>query len=237
MVKMDNLSENNIKVQSDDTAKYNSLFRDPQHFIDRENFHLQFLTDLIDKNISVNENTAIMEVGFGDGERLKRISAHYSNAKIIGVEVRKNCVDDLASQGYDCRLVTEELFKVDEVLDVIYGYNILHHISIPYDYLQHLYSMLKPGGILVFPYEAYITCLWTYIITTIYGNWKYEMNVFKFSKGKLKKNCKKFAANFYVGYNGLLCLPGFPRLNKFYRFFRFHKLPFINELMLFVKKD
>jgi trans-aconitate methyltransferase len=146
-------------------------------------------------------------------------------------------VDNLVKEGYDCRLVDTEIFEITEKFDVIYGNSVIHHLSIPYDYLSHLYSLLKPGGLLIFPHESYSTHLTGFILATIAGNWKYEMNIFKLSKRKIIKYCSKYFNNFHISYNGLLCLYGYPKLNTIYRFFRFDKLPFFNELSIFIKKD
>jgi hypothetical protein len=63
------------------------------------------------------------------------------------------------------------------------------------------------------------------------------MNIFKLSKIKIIKDCKNYSKNFHVGYNGMLGLYSFPRFNKIYLSLFLHKLPFINDLSILIKKD
>ncbi|MDR2141177.1 MAG: class I SAM-dependent methyltransferase [Deltaproteobacteria bacterium] len=240
---MDNKKVNNINIQASEVVEYNSLFKNQQHINLREINIIDFLTKIINDKIDINNDLSILEVGFNDGSRLKKVSSFYPNAKVIGLEVRQACVDNLVKDGYDCRLVTDELFdinnifNINEKFDVIYGYNVIHHISVPYKYLRHLFTLLKPGGILLFPHESHSTHLTGYVLNTISGNWKYEMNIFKLSKNKIINDCKNYASKYNIGYNGLLCLFGFPKLNKIYRFFRFHKLPIINDIIILIEKN
>ncbi|MDR1576689.1 MAG: methyltransferase domain-containing protein [Deltaproteobacteria bacterium] len=230
-------SKDNLKIQSNEMVKYNSLIINLKFRELKELYLFDLLTKIIDSNVKITNKSTILELGFNDGTRLKKIASYYKDSKVIGIEVRKSCVDKLVNEGYDCRLVNEKIFEINEKFDVIYGYLMLHHISIPYDYLKYLYSLLKPGGILMFPIESYSTHIIGIILNTINGNWKYETNMFKLSRRKLIKECSKISNNFYIGYNGLLLLYGFPQLNKIYRTLNLHKLPFFNELSIFIKKD
>jgi SAM-dependent methyltransferase len=234
---MNNQIKNNIDIQSDGYVVYNSLIKNQKNLELRDLIITNSLIKTINDNINITDNSVILEVGFNDGSRLKKIASFYEKAKVIGLEVRQSCVDKLVKEGYDCRLVTDEIFNINEKFDVIYGYAIIHHISIPYDYLRLLFSLLKPGGILIFPQEAYKTHLIASILSTISGIWKYEINMFKLSKRKIVNDCKKYTTNFKIGYNGLIFLYGFPKLNKIYRALSLHKLPFINDLSIFIKKE
>jgi 2-polyprenyl-3-methyl-5-hydroxy-6-metoxy-1,4-benzoquinol methylase len=234
---MTDKSKDNLKIQSNEIVKYNSLIKNSRIHELKESYLFNSLTKIIDNNIKITNKSTILELGFNDGTRLKKIASYYKDSKVIGLEVRQQCVNKLVNEGYDCRLVTEEIFKINEKFDVIYGYAIIHHLSIPYDYLKHLYSLLNPGGILIFPHESYSTHITGIILTTINGNWKYETNLFKLSRRKLIKECNKISNNFYISYNGLITLYGFPKLNKIYRILKLHKFPFFNELSIFIKKD
>ncbi|MDR1576690.1 MAG: class I SAM-dependent methyltransferase [Deltaproteobacteria bacterium] len=234
---MTDKSKNNLIIQSSEVVKYNSLIKNSKMHELKELYLFDSLTKIIDSNVKITSNSTILELGFNEGTRLKKIASYYKDSKVIGIEVRQSCVDKLVNEGYDCRLVNEEIFEINEKFDVIYGYLMVHHLSIPYDYLKHLYSLLKPGGILFFPNESYSTHIIGIILNTITGNWKYETNMFKLSRRKLIKECHKISNNFYIGYNGLLILYGFPKLNKIYRTLNLHKLPFFNDLSIFIKKD
>ncbi|MDR0549396.1 MAG: class I SAM-dependent methyltransferase [Deltaproteobacteria bacterium] len=234
---MTNNNPDNIDVQADDVVKYKSLIIKNNKYKLVEQGLFSNLTNIIDSNIVINDNSSILEVGFGDGSRLKQINVFYKGAKVVGLEVRQSCVDNMVKDGYDCRLVTNEIFEMDDKFDVIYGFQIIHHISTPYDYLAHLYSLLKPGGLLIFPHEAYSTNFLSFIIVTIQRHWKFESNLFKLSKNKIIQSCSKYSNNYNICYNGTTFLYAFPRLHSLYRFLRFHKLPFINDLSICIKKD
>jgi 2-polyprenyl-3-methyl-5-hydroxy-6-metoxy-1,4-benzoquinol methylase len=234
---MSKIDDDNINVQSDKTAKYNSMIKNKDNLVLRESLLFESLVKTINHNVIIDNNSSILEVGFNDGTRLKKISSFYKDAKVIGLEVRQECVDNLVNEGFDCRLVDKEIFDINERFDIIYGYNVIHHLSIPYEYLRHLYSLLNPGGVLIFPHESYSTHLVGYILNTITGNWKYEMNIFKLSRRKIIKDCIHYSKNFQIGYNGMLGLYSFPRFNKIYHSLYLHKLPFINDLSILIKKD
>jgi 2-polyprenyl-3-methyl-5-hydroxy-6-metoxy-1,4-benzoquinol methylase len=234
---MPDSSRTNIEAQSSDKVTYIRFYKNDAYLINIEKSYFDKLIKIIDQNVKIDENSTILEIGFNDGVRLKKIAAHYNNAHVMGLEVRQACVDNMVKEGYDCHLVNEEIFDISQKFDVIYGYHLIHHISTPYDYLKHLYSLLKPGGIFVFPSECHSTDLFQLVLTTLTRTWNVEINSLKLSKRKLIKSVKEYADLYHIVYNGPFFLPGFPRLNKIYRFFRFHRLPLLNNIFIFAKKN
>ncbi|OMQ02037.1 SAM-dependent methyltransferase [Lawsonia intracellularis] len=133
----------NIDIQSDDTKKY-------EYIIHTKNYKKNILLtkynqiiEYIDSNFTVTSNMSFLEIGFNDGLLFKSLQKKYPKAKFIGVEVRQSCVDNMVKQGFDCRLITNELFPIDEKFDVIYGASVLHHISKPFDFIKHLFKLSK----------------------------------------------------------------------------------------------
>ncbi|WP_258528354.1 class I SAM-dependent methyltransferase [Lawsonia intracellularis] len=133
----------NIDIQSDDTKKY-------EYIIHTKNYKKNILLtkynqiiEYIDSNFTVTSNMSFLEIGFNDGLLFKSLQKKYPKAKFIGVEVRQSCVDNMVKQGFDCRLITNELFPIDEKFDVIYGASVLHHISKPFDFIKHLFNALN----------------------------------------------------------------------------------------------
>ena len=133
----------NIDIQSNDTKKY-------EYIIHTKNYKKNILltkynqiVEYIDSNLTMTSNMSFLEIGFNDGLLLKSMQKKYPKAKFIGVEVRKSCVDNMVKQGFDCRLITNEIFPINEKFDVIYGASVLHHISKPFDFIKHLFNALK----------------------------------------------------------------------------------------------
>lgn len=95
----------------------------------------------------------IVEVGAGSGYFL-HIFNHYTNAKLIGIEIsKKSC--DYARNIYGLEMIQEQFEEVDlakrdlnESVDLVVCSNTLEHIIEPYIFLQKLGRMVKPRGFL-----------------------------------------------------------------------------------------
>jgi SAM-dependent methyltransferase len=230
-----NEQQKNISVQSDPTISYASILKDPGMLAARQSFYQKQLNEIINLFTSGGEGQ-FLEIGFDDGAMLKAMSEQYPAAKFIGLEVRKSPVDALLAEGYDCRIVKEELFDIAESFDVIYGFAVLHHMENPYKYLLHLYNLLNPGGIIIFLKEAHKWDIMSIMYSLIFGNIMQELNIFKLTKHKLLNYLSDKVNEIYCRYDGNAIMASMNRTNWYYRKLLLHKCPFFNTLSIVIKK-
>jgi SAM-dependent methyltransferase len=230
----------NIDIQSDPQIrdKYISIIKNPKYLNCKETFYLAQIKCIIDAYTNFSNQWAALEIGFGEGNYLKALSDYYKYATFSGIEVSEERVNNMRQAGYNCELVKGEEYPDINIgkFDVIYGFAVLHHISEPYTYLQKCWDLLKPGGILIFMNEAHILDLTALIYVIFRGSWSVEKNLLKLSKHKIIKTLSSLSSNFYVKYDGMIWLAGFPTLNLLYRRLLLHRAPLMNALTIFAQK-
>lgn len=230
-------NKSNINIQSDPDVAYGSMLPNRHYHAAKERFLMTNLTNTIERYVTVGVETSFLEIGFDNGARLKEMQKHYPNSHFVGLEVRDSCVATMVEEGYDCRLIKDELFTLDhQKFDVIYGFAVLHHISRPYDYLLHLLRLLKPGGIVLFQNEAHCFDFVSMVYITCVKMWKYENHLFKIRRMKVKRVLATVSREYSVQYDGMTFMPGFYILNRIYRMFCLHRLPFLNTLSILAQR-
>lgn len=113
------------------------------------------ITDLVAKYSP--EKGRILDVGCGVGNMLKLIRAKSDDYELVGTDIDQHCLD-LTNEAV--RL--EKSIKIDDVMDlfdpatdagndydIIVMSHVLEHVTRPYDTVQGLMEMLKPGGHLI----------------------------------------------------------------------------------------
>lgn len=198
----------NINIQSDNTKEYKSFIHNEKYLRNILLTTCDTITKYIEQSLFVSKDTTFLEVGFNDGLLLKNMQKRYPASKFVGIEVRTSCVDNMVQQGFDCRQVSDEIFFIDKKFDIIYGSAVLHHISRPYEYIRHLYSLLNPKGIIIFTNEAHIYDLVSILYATVTRTWKYEKNIFKLSKKKIQQTLQTLTSKFYIEYIPPIFLSG-----------------------------
>ena len=233
----------NIEIQSQEDATYECLLKNRQYKANIFADKVRQVSTYIDSGIPSSENKTFLEIGFNDGLLFKSLQKKYPKAKFIGVEVRQSCVDNMVKQGFDCRLITDEFFSIDEKFDVIYGTSVLHHISRPFDFITYLYNdLLKPsnGGegdkIITFVNEAHRYDLVSILHTTLVRTWKYEKQLFKISKNKIKNALQALTNEYVIDSNPPVCITGFKSLDNIYRKMKLHHISFLGNLSFMIKK-
>jgi len=237
------MSKNNLNVQASEKVSYGSVLKGKSLHNNRDDYCLKQISRIIDDVIAQtgNNNPSILEIGFGDGRHMRKLSSIYKNASFTGLEVRKKPVDDMVELGYDCRLVeTEEFndfFKSGETFDIIFGSGVLHHMSDPYKSLESLIKLSKPGGTIYFTGEHHKYDLLSHLNAFIKKNWIYEKNSLKVKRKYFKEMLGKNTKTHHVGYdnNGLVIC--FERLNKLYCKLKMQKVPLWNCLTVFARVD
>ena len=237
------MEERNVIVQASDEVSYDSLLRSKSLLDNREQGNIQQMCDIIESQIkrTGQSELSILEIGFGDGRHLRKLSEIYKDSKITGLEVREEPVENMVGLGYDCRLVdTEffnEFFKNGETFDIIYGYGSLHHMSDPYKSLESLMKLLNRDGILVFIREAHQYDLLSHLYTTLKGNWVFEKNTLLMNRKRFKKLLGKYSNDYYARYDNNTLSMCFKRFNSLHCKLKLNKVPFWNGLTIYARMD
>ncbi|MFX1511810.1 MAG: class I SAM-dependent methyltransferase [Promethearchaeota archaeon] len=90
----------------------------------------------------------LLDVGFGNGCVL--IEAKRRNWEVFGIEVSPFCVELIKTKGIP--VACTDLLNYtgqEKSFDVITMYSVIEHTHNPIRYLQRVYNLLKPNGILV----------------------------------------------------------------------------------------
>ncbi len=96
----------------------------------------------------------ILDFGCGDGLMSYEVKKIFKISQVFGIDPSYQSINIAQKNAPDCIFYASEdvltLFK-NEMFDIIYCAGVFHHI--PFDqhdyYIQNLYQILKPGGILV----------------------------------------------------------------------------------------
>src|SRR5581483_444034 len=98
--------------------------------------------------LPVRVGRRLLEVGFGSGETLRRLSALGWVAE--GVEVDPMVVDRARARGLNVKLGNlRELQYSDGTFDAIVSNHVIEHFSDPSGFLTECYRLLKRGGVVV----------------------------------------------------------------------------------------
>ena len=237
------MEESNVNVQASDEVSYDSLLRKKSLLANREQGNIQQMCDIIDSQIkrTGRSELSILEIGFGNGRNMRKLSEIYKDSRFTGLEVRDNPVDLMVAQGYDCRLVNTELFNEffirGETFDIIYGYGVLHHMSDPCKSLESLTGLLNKNGILVFIREAHQYDLLSHMYTTLKRNWEFEKNTLKMNRNRFKKLLAKYTKDYYAKYDNNTLSMCFKRFNYFHCKMKLNRMPFWNGLTIYARMD
>lgn len=124
------------------------------HFIDRAS--RQHALQQFRKHVS-KEAPIIMEVGCSSGFLLRLLCKEFPDALVIGSDVVQNPLKQLVGRLPGVPLLRFDLVKcplLENSFDAIILLNVLEHIEDDLTAMQHVYRILKPGGIAIIEVPA-----------------------------------------------------------------------------------
>jgi len=110
-------------------------------------FHLEEKQEYIYASNIINENSKVLEVGCGKGAFAKYIPT----TDYTGLESSQNAIKKALKN--DVRVLNESIDRFSdinqEVFDIVCSFQVLEHVSKPYDFLFSKIRALKSGGKLI----------------------------------------------------------------------------------------
>ena len=103
------------------------------------------------------ERPVILDAGCSFGFMVREIRAQFPNALVIGSDVAREPLDELARHTTDVPLLQFDLVTCplpETSVDAVLLLNVLEHIDDERSALRQLYRILKPGGVLVIEVPA-----------------------------------------------------------------------------------
>lgn len=95
--------------------------------------------------------SAVAEIGAGFGIFLEELRKISPNKHYIAIEPSKEMADICSRKGLETRMAMfEEISDMDGKLDLLVSFELLEHLVRPEDFFNKAYSLLRPGGKLVF---------------------------------------------------------------------------------------
>ena len=99
-----------------------------------------------------NSQSVILEVGCSSGFMLKDLARKYTDCIVIGSDVVKEPLYNLANELSGVPILRFDLLKnplPNDCIDIVIMLNVLEHIENDLEALKNVYKFLKPGGRLI----------------------------------------------------------------------------------------
>ena len=137
---------------SDDLTKIHDSLGDHPIDLFSHNLAIESLKSSLNKN-----DPKILEIGCSSGKMLEKLIHHFPEAKLVGADVVKQPLFELAEK-VDIPLLSFDLLKnplPSNIFDVVVILNVLEHIEDDLKALQNINNLLTDNGILIFEVPAF----------------------------------------------------------------------------------
>jgi SAM-dependent methyltransferase len=124
-------------------------------WLERDTRNQEENVELAVKNLPVDKNSIVADIGAGTGFYTFRIAPKVS--KVIAIELQDEALDYLKQRSKDLKHNNVSVVKgaekapnlPDGSIDLALMVDVYHELEFPQEYLQALYKALKPGGKIV----------------------------------------------------------------------------------------
>ena len=121
-------------------------------WLERDSRNQEENVQLAVKNLPVNKNSTVADIGAGTGFYTFRIAPKVS--KVYAIELQDEALDYLKQRSKTLKQTNVEVVKGMEKapnlpnssIDLALMVDVYHELEFPHEYLQALYKSLKPGG-------------------------------------------------------------------------------------------
>lgn len=157
--------------------------------------------NILNKNISIEDNFNIIDIGGGTGEFITLINKSKNNIKLSILEPgqdRLNCFK-LENVNRINRMLDNEFTKDNEGLfDIVTAFHVLEHVLDPIEFVNNCFKLLKPNGLLYIEVPNQDNELIQ--ISKYYKNniWYCKAHISYFTKNTLKYIFNKLNINNYI---------------------------------------
>ena len=150
-------------VQLDEFEKPNEIFSDYAYFSSYSSTWVNHVEEFANKLVSkfkIDKKKTIIEIASNDGYLLQHFKK--KNIPILGIEPAKNIANYAESKGIPTINkffgveTAKELVKIGKIPDFLIAFNVLPHVPDLDDFVNGLKLLLKPDGILIIQFSAYL---------------------------------------------------------------------------------
>ena len=150
-------------VQLDEFEKPNEIFSNYAYFSSYSSTwinHVQEFAKKIINKFEINDEKFIIEIASNDGYLLQNFKE--KNIPILGIEPAKNIASYADSKGIPTINkffgvdTAKELIKIGKNPDFLIAFNVLPHVPNLDDFVNGLKLLLKPDGIIIIQFSAYL---------------------------------------------------------------------------------
>ncbi len=150
-------------VQLDEFEKPNEIFSDYAYFSSYSSTWVNHVEEFANKLVSkfkIDKKKTIIEIASNDGYLLQHFKK--KNIPILGIEPAKNIANYAESKGIPTINkffgveTAKELVKIGKIPDFLIAFNVLPHVPDLDDFVNGLKLLLKPDGILIIQFSAYM---------------------------------------------------------------------------------
>ncbi|MEM1415283.1 MAG: class I SAM-dependent methyltransferase [Myxococcota bacterium] len=110
--------------------------------------------------LELDDESAVLEVGFGGGVGLEMVRAHVPKARLVGIDVSADVVRRGAKRfpELDLRHASADMLPFGEEFDAVFAVNVAYFWESVPNVLRELHRVLRPGGRLALGVRPAATC-------------------------------------------------------------------------------
>jgi len=138
-------------IASDNTLYESDAYRESMgEIVSLIEFYHKHDIEILDKlnytGTEIYRNKLFMDIGCGGGGYADFISG--VARQVILIEPNESFATQLRNKGYEVFAYTDDAFvKYKNSVELITSYDVIEHVSVPYEFLRSIYMLLTPGGI------------------------------------------------------------------------------------------
>lgn len=99
----------------------------------------------------------VIDLGTGNGYYLSKLIECFPSKEFTGIDIDASYIDLARDKFYNCPeyqnckidLAVKDVYEVDEKYDFVLARLLVQHLKSIDDFLNHIYSILQPGGVLL----------------------------------------------------------------------------------------